>query len=135
MSSDSVIRKAEKRVKAKKGFYVHLGSFISVGVFFLLMNFFTYDGEWWFFFPLLPWLVGVLIHYFVTFGFPGTDILTEGWEERQLEKEVRAILQKGGGFPRNETEMNKELPLPDDRLELPDPEKIPEKRWSDKDFV
>lgn len=128
---DPILRKAQKRVKAKKGFYTHLASFVSVGIFFLLLNLFTYEGELWFFFPLLPWMVGVLIHYFTTFGFPGTEIMTDGWEERQLEKEVREILQKEGSLRRAVSE----LPPAEEGLELPDLEKTKEKQWSDRDFV
>ncbi len=132
---DPILRKAHKRVKAKKGFYNHLISFISVGTFFLLLNVLTYGGDWWFFFPLLPWLVGVLIHYFSVFGIPGTEILTEGWEERELEREVRAILQKEHRLRETVSEKMGELPPSKDELQLPDLEKAPEKKWSDRDFV
>jgi hypothetical protein len=131
MTDKSVLAKAQKKVKAKKGFFTHLSVYLSVGIFFLLLNVLTYDGDWWFFFPLLPWLVGLLIHYFTIFGVPGTEILTEGWEERELEKEVRAILRKEGMF----SETEGELPAPPEGLELPDMEKATEKRLSDSDFV
>ena len=132
---DPILRKAQKRVKSKKGFYTHLAVFVSVGIFFLLLNLVTYEGEMWFFFPLLPWMVGVLIHYFTNFGFPGTEIMNEGWEERQLEKEVRDILQKEGRLRRTLSEHSGELPPAQEGLELPDLEKTKEKQWSDRDFV
>lgn len=134
MANKSVLAKAQKKVKAKKGFFTHLSVYLSVGIFFLLLNVLTYDGEWWFFFPLLPWLIGLLIHYFTMFGVPGTEILTEGWEERELEKEVRAILRKEHLLSADEPASN-ELPAPPEGLELPDVEKVTEKRLSDSDFV
>ena len=136
MSSDPVLQKAKKRVKAKKGFYEHLVSFISVGIFFFLVNLLSFKTNWWFFWPMLPWLIGLLIHYFTIFGIPGTDILTEGWQERELEREVRAILQKQHQVKKAVSESQTELPPPkDEELKLPDLEKTPEKRWSDRDFV
>lgn len=134
MADKSVLAKAQKKVKAKKGFFTHLSVYLSVGIFFLLLNVLTYSGDWWFFFPLLPWMVGLLIHYFTIFGVPGTEILTEGWEERELEKEVRAILRKENLLSADAPGSN-ELPAPAEGLELPDLEKSPEKRLSDRDFV
>lgn len=134
--TDPIIRKARRRVKAKKGFYVHLSSYLAVGIFFFLMNVLTFgeSGEWWFFFPMLPWLVGLLIHYFVVFGLPGTNILTEGWEEREMEKELWRLRR------REPSETDPALPDPDageapEELELPDPKKIREKRWDREDLV
>lgn len=136
MPTDPVLKKAQKRVKAKKGFYYHFISFVSVSIFFLLLNVLTSTKEWWFFYPILPWLVGVLIHYFSVFGVPGTEILTEGWEERELEREIRRILQRQSPTPSNAPSQPAEaLPLAQEELQLPELEPLPEKKWTDKDFV
>jgi hypothetical protein len=135
---DPIVEKAYKRVKAKKGFYVHLISYISVGIFFFLMNLASYNqaDKWWFFFPMLPWLIGLLIHYFLIFGIPGTEILTEGWEERQMEREVHRLLRKEGfSTAEKPTSYGGELPEPEERLELPTKEKLKEKRWDERDLV
>ncbi|MEM1322844.1 MAG: 2TM domain-containing protein [Bacteroidota bacterium] len=125
---DETYRQAQKVVKKKKGFYSHLAVYVAVGAFFLLMNLATFDSggrEWWFFFPLLPWGVGLAIHYFGTFGLPGTDILTKEWEERETEKEMRRLY-----------EQNPELGI-DDHLELRDVDEMKDKNWknSDEDYV
>jgi hypothetical protein len=133
--NDPILKKAHKRVKAKKGFFVHFGVYISVGMFFLLINIATFhEGrEWWFFFPMIPWLVGLMIHYFTVFGLPGTGIMAEGWEEAELEKEVRRLLRQ----ERMESGRLPDLPDEEEGLELKDPEVIRKKdsRWEDKDIV
>ena len=126
---NKVYELARKRVKKKKGFYGHFSSFIAVTIFFFIMNVVTYDesGEWWFFFPVLPWSIGLIIHYFNVFGLPGTDIMTKDWEEREIEREAKRI--------RNRLE-----PLPDlneDELELRkiERERVKNDDWEDEELV
>lgn len=105
--TDPVLSAAQKRVHKKKQFYKHLAAFISVGFFFFAINLVTIadgDYELWFFFPMLPWSIGLIIHYLTTFGFPGTGILTPEWEEKQLNKEIREIRKKTGYRPTHKEE-------------------------------
>ena len=125
--------RAQKEVAKKKGFYTHLVVYISAGLFFMGMNFFTSlddpNPDIWFVYPMLSWGLAILIHYFVTFGIPGTDILTGNWEERQLEKERDKLYR---------TEGINSLPEADlDELELPELEKRRQSqtRWKDDDLV
>jgi hypothetical protein len=128
---DYIYRKARRRVKQKKGFYAHLSAFIAVGVFFLTMNLVTDPWDLWFFYPMMPWGMGLMIHYFGVFGLPGKErVLTQKWEEREMEREVRRLerLQK----PKEEDGF--------DTLDLPSfdqpREKVREKnRWSEEDLV
>ncbi len=106
------LKRARSRVKKKKGFFVHLGVFLSVGLFFLLINLLTYDGEFWFFFPMLPWGVGLAIHYIAVFGIPGTDILTHEWEKRELEKEMFNLRRKRQMLGQNQDEEGLDLNEP-----------------------
>ncbi|HKK77910.1 MAG TPA: 2TM domain-containing protein [Saprospiraceae bacterium] len=125
--TDPVLTAAQKRVQKKKQFYKHLAAFIGVGFFFFAINLATIadgDRELWFFFPMLPWSVGLIIHYLTTFGFPGTGILTPEWEEKQLEKEIRDIRKKTGYVPRRQ-----------DELELKELSKEKEDNWESEDFV
>jgi hypothetical protein len=119
---------ARKRVKKKKGFYGHLSAFIAVSIFFFIMNIATWgeSGEWWFFFPVLPWSIGLIIHYFSVFGLPGTDIMTRDWEEREIEREARRI--RGYSKPMPDLEE-------DDDLELKELRRVKDERWADEDLV
>jgi len=131
-------KKARKRVKIKKGFFIHLGVYVSVGLFFFFMNLATFpeEGEWWFFFPLLPWGAGLLIHYLVTFGFPGTDVLSSKWEEREYEKELERLemdyYHKGKPTRSGKSEPAED---PENPLELKEYEKLKKYNWDDNDFV
>ena len=136
-NQDPLIKKAKDRVEKKKGFYVHLSAFIAVGVFFLMMNYVTFheEGKWWFFFPLLPWSIGLMIHYFVIFGLPGTDILTDSWEQKELEKEINRL--KKIKQLEAKTQLEKSLEEGEEKLDLEELKKMPEKekRWNEEDII
>jgi hypothetical protein len=126
---DKSFREARKQVKKKKGFFVHLAVYLSVALFFLLINVATFDGEWWFFFPILPWGIGLAIHYLTVFGFPGTDILTDEWEKRELDRE----LYKRGYYDKaNKTLPAGQTPV-EDELDLNRPRKVREKQRPEED--
>ena len=76
-------QRAKERVEELKGFYVHLGvySVVILGLFFID---FVDGGNWWFYWPLFGWGIGLAIHAFVTFGAEGP--LGRGWEERKIRK-------------------------------------------------
>ncbi|MBX2816259.1 MAG: 2TM domain-containing protein [Saprospiraceae bacterium] len=122
--------RAYQRVKEKKGFYVHLSVYLAMAVFFFLLNVTTmdYPGDWWFYWPLMGWGIGVLLHYFNVFGLPVTKALTKEWEEKELRKELAKLQEE-----------EKEEDPTDDHLELRDrsKEKIPStsRPWSDEDLV
>ena len=130
---EAVRKEAKKAVAAKKGFYVHLGVYVVVILFLALINFLTLEGdrEWWFFYPLLGWGVGISIHYLAVFGIPGTNILTKEWETDEMEKEIERILDKRQGQLMSGQE--EELDL-EDHLEL-DREKIRRHKWDQEDIV
>ena len=130
---EDIYQEAKKQVKKKKGFYVHMAVYLSVGLFFLLMNVATFDGEWWFFFPMLPWGIGLSIHYLTVFGLPGTDILTKEWEKKEMEKELR----KRGYTPTDRPALPPQKKAEEDTLDLDlgMPQKKKENRWEEDDIV
>ena len=124
MTENEKLKRAKKRVEDKKGFYTHLSVYLSVGAFFFAMNMVTWSGKFWFFFPLLPWGIGLLIHYFTTFGIPFMDVLSSDWEEKELAKELRRIDKKtASSFEKN------------DELELKELAKRKATDWEDDDLV
>ena len=134
-----IYKEAKKRVEAKKGFFGHLSAYVSVGIFFFVMNMLTDPFDLWFFFPMLPWGIGLLIHYLAVFGFPGSKALSKEWEQKELEKEIERLQAirnlehqvKGEQFPRSDE--------PEEKLDLEklSRQKIKEKqaRWNDQDLV
>jgi len=124
MTPEDQYKRAKKKVKLKKGFFKHLSAYLAVGSFFLALNLITSPYDLWFIFPMLPWSVGLIIHYFNTFGLPGGP-LTDEWEERELEKEMRKLDHKVDDVQPLEIE---------DELELKEFKKL-RKEWDDRDFV
>jgi hypothetical protein len=120
---DNNLIKAQKRVKAKKGFYSHLGSFIAVNAFLFALNAVTYSGSWWFVFPTLGWSIGLVTHYFSVFGMPW---LEHDWEDKEMEREIKR-LERGGPRSRGKDE--------EDTLELKRLQKQSRKNWEEEDLV
>jgi hypothetical protein len=128
---DPFLKYAKKRVKKKKGFYGQLAAFVGVGFFFLAINLFTFfeEGpEIWFFWPLLPWSIGLIIHYLTVFGFPGNGALSPEWEERELKKEMNTLRRKLGEEEMRDIE-------PEEKLDLPELQKETSKDWRKDDLV
>lgn len=112
MESDAY-KKAVKKVKAKKEFYNHLSTYIVMGLFFFLLNAATAWGNWWFYWPMLGWGIGLLFHYMDVFGLPGVEqVNDEHWEERAIEEEMRKM-----GYPGRP---RKKVEREDDFLDLPE---------------
>jgi hypothetical protein len=82
---------AQQRVKSRKGFYRHFSSYAIVGIFFMVLNTLTYDGELWFFFPMIAWGVGLAFHYVGVFGIPFIGALDEAWELKEIERELQKM--------------------------------------------
>ena len=142
MEYESLKRKALKRVKAKKGFYIHLSIYFAMALFFFVMNVATFkeDNEWWFFFPLIPWGSAILIHYLVIFGIPGTDIMSSKWERREYEKELEKLewheYQKAKGYqPRKSRATQNEDFLDLEEMERKEAKILEKPSWDDKEFV
>lgn len=131
MSELEIREKARKKVEAKKGFYSHLVSYAAVGLFFLVLNFLTYNesGTWWFFYPMAGWGIGLFIHYFMVFGIPGSKALSQDWEDEELEREIAKLKERRPELP----EPGSENDFPTEELELKEIRK--EKTWDDKDLV
>ncbi|MEM9822642.1 MAG: 2TM domain-containing protein [Bacteroidota bacterium] len=129
---EHIYKAAKKKVEDKKGFFGHLGVYISVGLFFLAINLLNFRGEVWFFYPLLPWGMGLMIHYFSVFGLPG---LSSDWEEKELRKEInklRSSVEMDEDYEEDYEPMNR--PRMDEELELKEFKKL-RREWDDSDFV
>jgi len=121
--SDEAYERARERVKEKKKFYKNLSSFLVMSVFFFVLNAVTSFGAWWFYWPILGWGIGIAMHYFKVFGFPGVGPADEEWERREMDREMRRL---EGSPQANEEE---------DTLDLPEIEKRKEPKWRDEDLV
>ncbi|AMA72868.1 MULTISPECIES: 2TM domain-containing protein [Aneurinibacillus] len=84
MEKNEKYLRAKKRVKALKGFYIHLVVFIlvNIGLFFIDLLF-SRDSTW-FYFPLFGWGIGLLAHGITVLGFGG--LFGSEWEKKKIQE-------------------------------------------------
>lgn len=73
-------QRAKKRVDEIKGFYGNLLSYCLVIPLLIFINYRTYWGFQWFWFPALGWGMGLIFHGFGVLGYGKT------WEERKIKE-------------------------------------------------
>jgi 2TM domain len=86
LSDDEILKMARERVEAKKGFFIHLGMYIIVNIFIVVIWFLTTGGRGypWFLWVLCGWGIGVVANALAVFlGGKGSS-----WERRELQKEI-----------------------------------------------
>ena len=96
LSEEEVYEEAKKRVKAKKGFYGHLGAYLAVNAI-LIIIWALSDSDlgtanMWFLWPLGIWGAFVLINFLQVFVFK-TSV---GREKADIEKEAEKIKKEEG---------------------------------------
>jgi hypothetical protein len=77
-------RRARRRVREIRAFYLHLAVFVAVNILLHLINLVTSRAVYWAFWPLFGWGIGLLVHALVTYRwipFAGKE-----WEERKIRE-------------------------------------------------
>jgi hypothetical protein len=74
-------RDAKERAEALQGFYIHLLVYVVINTALFAINAVTHSqgSSWWFYWPLLGWGVGVLIHGLSVFA----NVFSTGWRDRK----------------------------------------------------
>lgn len=124
-SLDSDYKLARARVLEKKKFHKSLVSFFAVNAFLLFINLTTFNGHWWFIYPLLGWGIGIAMQYY------------KAYVEPRLEDEAVQREMKNLPYRTQEERMRDDVL---DLEELPkqaksEAEAIDQKRWRDQDLV
>ncbi len=90
MEDKEAYRKAEHRVRAKMGFYIHFCVYIGVNLILFFINRETTGLEryHWFIWPLLGWGIGIFFHFMGVFVFSGSI------KERMIQKEIERQKRK-----------------------------------------
>lgn len=73
---------AKKKVENIKGFYGNLMSYILVNLFLLFINLKYSPEHIWFFWPLIGWGIGVVIHGMKVYDY--MPFLGKDWEEQKI---------------------------------------------------
>ncbi|RTY92401.1 2TM domain-containing protein [Flavobacterium sp. GT3R68] len=76
--------KAKKRVEAIKGFYGNLTSYLVVNIGLLIINLVTSPEHLWFYWPMIGWGIGVVIHGMKVYNY--LPFLGKDWEERKMKE-------------------------------------------------
>jgi hypothetical protein len=83
MDEEQRYKQAKARVEALKGFHIHLTVYLIVNTGLFLINVVTFSN-WWFYWPLLGWGIGLAAHAMGVFVIG--DALGPGWEERKIRQ-------------------------------------------------
>ena len=81
--------RAQKRVKAIKGFYIHFFVYLGVNAFILLSRVISGEGwstftQWDSYGTLFFWGIGIAFHAFGVFGMD--FVLGKNWEDRKIKE-------------------------------------------------
>lgn len=95
-NADPAYVRARKRVEDLRGFYTHLVMYLAVNLGLFILNLVTNPDALWFFWPLVGWGLGLLIH--------GLVLLLEGpfskkWEVRKIDELVQKERSKWRSQP------------------------------------
>jgi hypothetical protein len=89
--------RAHKRVEELRGFYIHLLVYLVMNLGLFVIDLLTPGGPW-FFWPLVGWGIGLLIHGVTV--LLGGSLLGERWEERKIRQLMNKDRERSGGPPR-----------------------------------
>ena len=124
-------KKAKKRVEAKVGFYVVAMIFAAISIILLVVSFTVPPpASFWVRFPILVLALVLGIIYLATFGFPFTNILSQSWQEEEIEKEMARLYKEERPALPPEEELSE-----DDRLELKELERLKQKWDRGEEYV
>ncbi|GIV31367.1 MAG: hypothetical protein KatS3mg029_0718 [Saprospiraceae bacterium] len=90
MDERELYRMARRRVQRKAKFYKHFYIYVTVVAIMFILTLFR--GRPYAFLPVaFFWGIGLIFHYFKVFGIPGSGVLSEEWEEREMQKEYKRL--------------------------------------------
>jgi hypothetical protein len=91
-------RRARRKVRAMRGFYIHAIVFVLVNIGLVLVNVLTTPAFLWSPLALFGWATGLAAHGLAVFGgFLGRD-----WEERQIQRLLEREARRSPPAERNE---------------------------------
>ena len=131
MKDEEIREKAKKKVEEKKGFYIVAFIFGSLSLILLILSFnLPYPASFWVAFPIPIFAMVLGIMYLSIFGVPGSNLLSQEWEEEELAREINRQYRKQKLNLPTDPDLSEE-----DHLELRELERL-KRKWEDpEDFV
>lgn len=77
-------QEAQKHVRAERGFYINLVTFLIINAFLIIFNYITSPGNWWFYWVTLGWGIGLAFQAWGVFG--KSQMFGSDWEEKKIQK-------------------------------------------------
>ena len=87
MENQEALERAKTRAEAKIGFFKALGIYVIVNVALLIINLLTSPGEYWFYWVLLFWGIGLAIHGLKVYF--GASSRLSRMKERMIQEELK----------------------------------------------
>ena len=84
--NENSYKEAKKKVEEEKKFYYHLGVYLVMNTFFVILNLVTSPNNLWFYWPMLGWGLGLLLQGVRVFTNIG---LSKEWEDKRIERHMR----------------------------------------------
>lgn len=75
---------ARKRLEKLKEFYTSLVAYVIIIPFLIFINFYTYSGFQWFWFPMIGWGIGLAFQAFEVYG--KNKYFGKAWEDRKIRE-------------------------------------------------
>jgi len=83
LENDERYLRAKKKVENLKEFYRHLAVYLLINVLIFAINLYTFQGYWWFIYPLGGWGIGVAMHGLSVFEDRDSN---SKWEEKKIKE-------------------------------------------------
>jgi hypothetical protein len=93
MHEDDAYRRAKERVTQLRNFYTHAAVYVIVNLGLFLIDVLDSGGDYWFYWPLLGWGIGLGAHAAQVFLFG--NAFGSGWEERKTREIMERERQRG----------------------------------------
>ena len=90
METQEAYRRAQKRVAAKIGFYIHFAIYLIVSIALTSINLGSSSEYLWFKWPVMGWGIGILFHALSVYVFYGKTFITRKMIEKEMEREALA---------------------------------------------
>jgi hypothetical protein len=83
--NDEKYEEAKKRVKALKGFYRNLFTYVAVNLLLIVINLITSPDSLWFYWVTIFWGIAIVLHASKVFILKG-KFLGKEWEEKKINE-------------------------------------------------
>ena len=87
MNNQEARQRAEKKVEAKIGLYIHLAVYVVIITSLAIINYSTSTDYIWFKWPLIGWGIAVIIHALSIYNPLGESTIKERMIEKEMNKE------------------------------------------------